>query len=55
LAAHYPKALAASVEEVFANEGSTWKRWKKNIKAISKPSSSRDIALFILKQAVAVN
>jgi len=49
LAAHYPAALAVSVEEVFANSGSTWKRWKKNISAISKPSSSCDIAAFILK------
>ncbi len=55
LAAHYPAALAASVEEVFANEGSTWKRWKKNIRAISKPSSSRDIASFILRDAGSYN
>ena len=48
LAAHYPAAIAASVEEIFADDGVTWKRWKKNISSISKPSSSRDIASFIL-------
>jgi processive 1,2-diacylglycerol beta-glucosyltransferase len=55
LAAHYPVALAASVEEVFADQGATWKRWKKNIRSISKPSSSRDIAAFILKATDAKN
>jgi processive 1,2-diacylglycerol beta-glucosyltransferase len=53
LAAHYPAALAASVEEVFADDGATWKRWGKNIRAISKPSSSRDIAAFVLNEAEA--
>ena len=49
LAAHYPVALAASVEEIFADESATWKRWKRNLRSISRPSSSRDIAAFILK------
>lgn len=51
LAAHYPATLAASVEEVFANHETTWKRWKKNLQAISCPGASRDIAAFILKKA----
>jgi processive 1,2-diacylglycerol beta-glucosyltransferase len=51
LAAHYPAAIAASAVEVFADNGLTWKRWKGNISAISKPSSSRDIASFTLKMA----
>jgi processive 1,2-diacylglycerol beta-glucosyltransferase len=51
LAAHYPETIAASVEEVFANDAATWKRWKKNIAGISKPAASRDIADFILGTA----
>jgi processive 1,2-diacylglycerol beta-glucosyltransferase len=51
LAAHYPTALAASVDEVFAHHGTTWKRWKKNLEIISKPGASRAIAAFILKTA----
>jgi processive 1,2-diacylglycerol beta-glucosyltransferase len=51
LAAHGPEMLAVSVQEVFANDASTWKRWKKNIASISKPASSRDIAAFILQMA----
>ena len=51
LAAHYPETLAASVEEIFADDAATWMRWKKNIANISKPTSSRDIAAFILKTA----
>ena len=49
LAAHPPAELAASVGEVFADHHEIWKLWKKNIQAIAKPSSSRDIAAFILK------
>ena len=49
LAAFLPKALAASVGEVFAEHGATWKRWKKNLAVISKPDASRDIARYILE------
>ncbi len=49
LAAHYPATLAASVREVFAHQGATWKRWKKNLERIACPKASRDIATFILK------
>ena len=51
LAAHYPASLAASVEEVFANHETTWKRWKKNLNGIARPGASRDIAAFVLKVA----
>jgi len=51
LAAHYPAPLAASVEEVFANHETTWKRWKKNLNALARPGASRDIAHFALKIA----
>jgi processive 1,2-diacylglycerol beta-glucosyltransferase len=51
LAAHYPAALAASVEEIFASGASTWKRWKMNLVALSKPSASRDIAVAVLSAA----
>jgi processive 1,2-diacylglycerol beta-glucosyltransferase len=51
LAAHYPATLAASVREVFAHQGVTWKRWKNNLERIACPRASRDIASFILKIA----
>lgn len=51
LAAHYPAAMAASVEEVFASDASTWKRWKTNLAALSRPSASRDIAAAVLDAA----
>ena len=51
LAAHQPIALATSVEEVFANDASTWKRWKHNLAALSKPNASREIAAAVLKTA----
>lgn len=52
LAAHQPAALAASVEEVFAGGGATWKRWKENLRRISKPAATRDIADYIIRTAV---
>lgn len=51
LAAHYPATLAASVAEIFANNETTWKRWKKNLHTIARPGASREIATFILKMA----
>jgi len=51
LAAHQPAALAASAEEVFASGGATWKRWKENLRRISKPAASRDIAAYIIRTA----
>jgi len=51
LAAHYPAALAASVEEVFSAGASTWRRWKGNLRGFSKPAASRDIAAAVLKRA----
>ncbi len=51
LPAHYPAALAASVAEVFADDGATWKRWKRNLDGIAKPGASRDIAGFVLEAA----
>lgn len=51
LAAHYPAALAGSVAEVFAHHGQTWKRWKNNLAAISRPGASRDIAAFVIQSA----
>lgn len=48
LAAHYPASLAASVTEVFAHNATTWKRWKNNIKEISFPAASNNIAEFVL-------
>lgn len=51
LAAHYPGSLAASVEEIFSNDATTWKRWKRNLAALSKPGASRDIAAAVLAAA----
>jgi processive 1,2-diacylglycerol beta-glucosyltransferase len=51
LAAHYPSALASSVEEVFSSEAATWKRWKHNLARLAKPSASRDIASAVLEAA----
>lgn len=51
LAAHYPATLAASVEEVFSANAATWKRWKQNLLALSKPAASREIAAAVLKAA----
>ena len=51
LAAHCPAALAASVDEVFAADAATWRRWKDNLAAISKPSASRDIAAAVIAAA----
>ena len=51
LAAHYPAALAASVEEVFSNNAATWKRWKTNLAALAKPTASRDIAAAVIAAA----
>ena len=51
LAAHYPETIAASVEEIFAADGATWKRWKQNLRAVSKPGASRAIADYILRSA----
>jgi processive 1,2-diacylglycerol beta-glucosyltransferase len=51
LAAHYPETIAASVEEIFAADGKTWKRWKGNLRAIAKPGASRAIADYILQVA----
>jgi len=51
LAAHYPNALAASVEEVFSGDASTWRRWKEKIASLSKPAAGRDIAAAVLRAA----
>jgi len=51
LAAHYPATLAASVEEIFSANATTWKRWKQNLKGLSKPAASREIAAAVLKAA----
>ncbi len=47
LAAHYPETIAASVTEIFSNQGATWKRWKKHLKNLADPSASLKIARFL--------
>jgi len=51
LAAHYPVTIAASVEEAFAAGGATWKTWKANLAAISRPDASVRIAEFLTETA----
>lgn len=51
LAAHYPATIAASVEEAFAAGGATWKTWKANLAAISRPDASVRIAEFLAETA----
>jgi processive 1,2-diacylglycerol beta-glucosyltransferase len=53
LAAHYPVALAASVSEILSHYAATWKTWKRNLEAISRPSATREIASCILRAASA--
>ena len=48
LAAHYPQTLAASVAETFADNASTWRRWKQRLELFAAPSASHAIADFIL-------
>lgn len=51
LAAHYPETIAASVEEAFDRDAATWKRWKENLAAMSRPAASRTIAEFLTGMA----
>lgn len=48
VASQSPQVLADTVREVFADDASLWKHWKRNIANVSHPNASRDIARFLL-------
>lgn len=52
LAAGAPEYVLHRVQGAFANEGSVWHAWKKNLAAMQKPSASRAIARFLLGRAL---
>ena len=52
LAAGSPEYILHRVQGAFANHGSVWQAWRKNLAAIQKPSASRAIAHFLLDRAL---
>ena len=42
-----PAALAAKIEQLFADDAAEWKRWLANIARLSRPDAARQIARFI--------
>ncbi len=43
------KEVAAAVEEAFANGATVWKKWRKNLEAVSRPDASLRIAEMVLE------
>lgn len=43
-----PESVVAEVRRVFANDARVWREWSKNIRGLSKPHASLDIARFLL-------
>lgn len=54
LAARSPEDVLHHVKGAFANNGSVWHAWKKNLAAMQKPSASRTIARFLLERSLPV-
>jgi hypothetical protein len=52
LAAGSPEYILHRVQGAFANDGTVWHAWKKNLAAMQKPSASRAIARFLLDRAL---
>lgn len=48
LAVHYPVNLAASITEIFANNGAMWHRWRDHLTHLAHPAASHKIADFVL-------
>jgi processive 1,2-diacylglycerol beta-glucosyltransferase len=46
--AYSNKKVIAQVQRAFADNGEQWRRWKKNISALSRPRASLDIAAFLV-------
>ncbi len=55
LAANSPEQILHQVKGAFANGGTVWHAWKKNLTALQKPSASRAIARFLLEQADSIH
>jgi processive 1,2-diacylglycerol beta-glucosyltransferase len=53
--AEKPKEIAGCLERAFADNAQLWRLWKKNIRALSRPDSSLQIARFILDEAIPAN
>lgn len=43
-----PETIAKAVNDAFANDGETWKRWHGGAQRLSRPDASREIAEWIL-------
>ncbi len=43
-----PEAILTAVQEAFADGGALWKRWRENLRPLSRPASARRIAEFVL-------
>lgn len=52
LAAGSPEEILHHVKGAFANNGTLWHAWKKNLSALQKPSASRIIARFLLEHSL---
>jgi processive 1,2-diacylglycerol beta-glucosyltransferase len=48
LAGNSPEQVFQQVKGAFANQGTIWHAWKKNLAVLEKPSASRAIARFVL-------
>ena len=53
--AEKPKEIVGWLERAFADNGQLWNLWKKNIRDLSRPDSSLQIARFILDEAIPAN
>jgi processive 1,2-diacylglycerol beta-glucosyltransferase len=53
LASNSPEQIFQQVKGAFANDGTLWRAWKKNLEALKKPSASRFIARFVIDRALA--
>ncbi len=43
-----PEAVVSEMQRVFADDAKVWREWATNIRALSKPAASLDIARFLL-------
>jgi len=43
-----PDALAAKIQQLFANGAAEWRTWEQNITRLSRPDAASQIARFLL-------
>ncbi len=43
-----PQSVVAEVERAFANDAELWRKWSRNIRQLSRPTASLDVARFLL-------